>query len=143
MADIKFIESLNIEDNVFELMENCVIGYLVHYCAPYTGAGEHEIPAGTRFCIHGPMNSDTMYMHLVEENENTLLDVLTEKEQKNIPMLGDRLAGFSFFITEKQMRELSLNFISGSRERCLEIFELLCPDLDTFLRKYVEDKGEL
>ena len=134
MADRKFIESLNIEDNVFELMENCVIGYLVHYCAPYTGAGEHEIPAGTKFCIHGPMNGDTMYMHLVEENDNTLLDVLTEKEQKNIPMLSDRLAGFSFFITEKQMKDLSLKFISGSRERSLEIFELIRKANSEFVR---------
>ena len=125
MADRMFIESLNIEDNVFELMENCMIGYLVHYCAPYTGAGEHEIPAGTKFCIHGPMRSDAMYMHLVGENASILLDVLTEKEKKNIPMLSTRLNGFSFFITEKQMEELPLKFISGSRERSLEIFELI------------------
>lgn len=141
MADRKFIESLDIEDNVFELMENCVIGYLVHYCAPYTGAGEHEIPSGTKFCIHGPMNSDAMYMHLVEENENTLLDVLTEKEQKNIPMLSDRLAGFSFFITEKQMRELSLNFISGSKERSLEIFELIRKADREFVKRFMNSGG--
>ena len=125
MADSKFLESLNIEDNVFELMENCVIGYLVQYYAPYTGAGEHEIPAGTKFCIHGPMRCDAMYMHLVGENASTLLDVLTEKEKKNIPMLSTRLNRFSFFITEKQMEELPLKFISGSRERSLEIFELI------------------
>lgn len=134
MADRKFIESLNIKDNVFELKENSVIGYLVHYCAPYTGAGEHEIPAGTKFCIHGPMNSDTMYMHLVEDNDTPLFDVLTEKEQKNIPMLSDRLAGFSFFITEKQMKDLSLKFISGSRERSLEIFELIRKANSEFVR---------
>ena len=45
MADRKFIESLNIEDNVFELKENCTISYLVHYRAPFTGAGEQEMPA--------------------------------------------------------------------------------------------------
>ena len=39
MADRKFIESLNIEDNVFELKENSTISYLVQYFAPYTGAG--------------------------------------------------------------------------------------------------------
>ena len=135
MADRKFIESLNIEDNVFELMENCVIGYLVHYCAPYTGVGEHEIPVGTKFCIHGPMNSDTMYMHIVGEVDSSLREALLEKEKAAIPQLSTRISGFSFYITMKQMRELSLNFISGSRERCLEIFELLCPDLDTFLKK--------
>ena len=51
MADRKFIESLNIEDNVFELKENSTISYLVQYFAPYTGVGEYEIPAGTRFCM--------------------------------------------------------------------------------------------
>lgn len=134
MADSKFLESLNIEDNVFELMENCVIGYLVQYYAPYTGAGEHEIPAGTKFCIHGPMRSDAMYMHLVGENASTLLDVLTEKEKKNIPMLSTRLNRFSFFITEKQMKDLSLKFISGSRERSLEIFELIRKANSEFVR---------
>ena len=34
MADRKFIESLKIEDNIFELKESCIIGYLSHYSAP-------------------------------------------------------------------------------------------------------------
>lgn len=55
MADNKFIESLNIEDNVFELKKNSTISYLVQYFAPYTGAGEYEIPAGTKFCMYGPI----------------------------------------------------------------------------------------
>lgn len=135
MADRKFIESLNIEDNVFELMENCVIGYLVQYFAPYTGAGEYEIPAGTRFCMHGPMGEGAMYMHIVGEVDSSLREALMEKEKAEIPQLSTRISGFSFYITMKQMRVLPLNFISGSRERCLEIFELLCPDLDTFLKK--------
>ena len=29
MADRKFIESLKIEDNIFELKESCIIGYLI------------------------------------------------------------------------------------------------------------------
>ena len=83
MADIKFIESLNIEDNIFELKESCIIGYLVHYSAPFTGGGEHEIPAGTRFCLHGPMRDDAMYMHIIEENGSNLFELLSEKEKKN------------------------------------------------------------
>ena len=70
MADIKFIESLNIEDNIFELKENCIIGYLVHYCAPFTGGGEHEVPAGIRFCLHGPMRDDAMYMHMIDRDNH-------------------------------------------------------------------------
>lgn len=130
MASIEFIEALNIKDNVFELKEKSMISYLVHYCAPYTGAGEFEIPAGTRFCIYGQMGSDTMYMDIVGEVDSSLREALIEKEKAAIPQLSTRITGFSFFITLKQMRELPLNFISGSRERCLEIFRLLCPDKD-------------
>ena len=143
MADKELIESLNIEDNVFELKENSTISYLVQYFAPYTGAGEYEIPAGTRFCMHGPMGKGTMYMHIVGEVDSSLREALLEKEKAAIPQLSTRISGFSFYITMQQMRELPLNFISGSRERCLEIFELLCPDLDTFLKKFGENKGEL
>lgn len=125
MADRKFIESLNIEDNVFELKENCTISYLVHYRAPYTGAGEYEIPAGTRFCMYGPMGSDTMYMDIVGDMDKNLLEALMEKEKAVIPELSTRISGFSFYITRKQMEELPLNFISGSRERCLEIIKLI------------------
>ena len=125
MADRKFIESLNIEDNVFELKENCTISYLVHYRAPYTGAGEYEIPAGTRFCMYGPMGSDRMYMDIVGDMDKNLLEALMEKEKAVIPELSTRISGFSFYITRKQMEELPLNFISGSRERCLEIIKLI------------------
>ena len=113
MADIKFIESLNIEDNIFELKESCIIGYLVHYSAPFTGGGEHEIPAGTRFCLHGPMRDDAMYMHIIEENDSNLFELLSEKEKKNIPQLSTRLSGFSFYITEEQLADLPIFFISG------------------------------
>ena len=125
MADRKFIESLNFEDNIFELKENCTISYLVHYRAPYTGAGEYKIPAGTRFCMYGPMGSDTMYMDAVGDIDKNLLEALMEREKAAIPQLSTRITGFSFYITEKQMRELPLNFISGSRERCLEIIKLI------------------
>lgn len=124
MADIKFIESLKIEDNIFELQENCIIGYLVHYCAPFTGGGEHEIPAGTRFCLHGPMRDDAMYMHTIDD-ESDLYRILSEKEKSNIPQLSTRLSGFSFYITEEQLSELPIRFISGSRERSLQILKLI------------------
>ena len=139
MVTTEFINSLNIEDNIFELKENSTIGYLVQYCAPYTGAGEYEIPAGTRFCIHGPMGTDTMYMHIVGDIDENLLEALMGREREAIPQLSTRISGFSFYITLLQMRELPLNFILGSRERCLEIFELLFSDTDTLLAKLGED----
>ena len=125
MTDNEFIESLKIEENIFELKENCKIGYLVHYYAPFTGAGEYEISSGTRFCLQGPMRDDAMYMHLISEDCSMLINELTEKESNNIPQLSSRLSGFSFFITEEQLKKLSLKFISGSRQRSLEILELI------------------
>lgn len=139
MADRKFIESLNIEDNVFELKKNSTISYLVQYFVPYTGAGEYEIPAGTRFCMSGPMGTGTMYMHIVGEVDSSLREALLEKEKAAIPQLSTRITGFSFYITEEQMEELPLNFISGSRERCLEIFELIRQNDREFVTKFLND----
>ncbi len=139
MADRKFIESLNIEDNVFELKKNSTISYLVQYFAPYTGAGEYEIPAGTKFCMYGPMRDDAMYMGIVGDVDSNLFEALKEKEKKTIPQLSTRITGFSFYITEEQMEELPLNFISGSRERCLEIFELIRQNDREFVTKFLND----
>jgi len=139
MADRKFIESLNIEDNVFELKKNSTISYLVQYFAPYTGAGEYEIPAGTKFCMYGPMRDDAMYMDIVGDVDSNLFEALKEKEKKTIPQLSTRITGFSFYITEEQMEELPLNFISGSRERCLELFELIRQNDREFVTKFLND----
>ena len=125
MADIKFIESLNIEDNVFELKENCTISYLVHYFAPYTGIGQYEIPAGVKFRLYSPMRDNALYMDIVENNNCDLFDILVSKEKENVPQLSTRLSGFSFFITEEQLTSLPLHFVSGSRERSLEIIKLI------------------
>lgn len=126
MARNEFIESLNIEENIFELCEKTTIEYLVQYSAPFTGGGEHEIPAGTRFCLQGTMSDDAFYMYIVEETFNeTLYNELVDKEKKAMPKLSHRLGGFSFYITEEQLKTLPLKFISGSRERSLEILEIL------------------
>lgn len=130
MTRNEFIESLNIEENIFELCEKTTIGYLVQYSAPFTGAGEHEIPTGTRFYLDGIMRDDTFYMHIVEENFNEILyNELVEKEKKSMPKLSHRFGGFSFYITEEQLKTLPLKFISGSRENSLEILELLRHEL--------------
>lgn len=119
----KFEESLKIEDNIFELKENCIIEYLVHYFAPGTGWNEHEMPAGTKFCLHGIMRDDAMYMHSID-NDIDFYEILSEKEKRRNPKMSRRLGGFTFFITEKQIEELPIHFISGSKERSLEILKL-------------------
>lgn len=69
MATESFIQSLHIEDNVFELKEDAVLRYLVHYAAPFTGEGQISVPAGVRFAAHGPMRGDALYMHPIEEEK--------------------------------------------------------------------------
>lgn len=124
MATEKFIESLRFEDNVFELKEDTVLSYLVHYAAPFTGAGEISVPAGTRFAAHGPMRGDAFYMHPIEEDED-LLNIMREQEKAKIAELAERLMGFSFYITKEELETLPLTFVRGSRERLIEIFRLI------------------
>ena len=64
-------------------------------------------------------------MNIVGDIDKNLLEALMEKEKAAIPQLSTRISGVSFYITMKQIEELPLNFISGSRERSLEIIELI------------------
>ena len=124
MATTEYIESLKIEENVFELKEDTTIGYLSHYAAPYTGGGEIVVPAGVRFAAYGPMRDDALYMELIGENEE-LHARMVEQEKAECPQLANRLLGFSFFITEEDVEKLNLDFVGGSRKRLLEIFQLI------------------
>lgn len=124
MATTEYTESLNIEENVFELQEDTTIGYLSHYAAPYTGGGEIVVPAGVRFAAYGPMRDDALYIGLIGENEE-LHARMVEQEKTECPQLANRLMGFSFFITEEEVEKLNLKFVEGSKERLLEIFHLI------------------
>lgn len=37
MTTREFIESLKLRDNIFELNEDTVVSYLIHFAAPFTG----------------------------------------------------------------------------------------------------------
>lgn len=124
MATTEFIESLHIEDNVFELKMDTVLSYLIHYAAPFTGDGQISVPAGTRFAAHGPMMKDTFYMHPIEDDES-LWNRMRNQEKAKIEKLANRLAGFSFYITKDEINTLPLEFVSGSKERLLEILQLI------------------
>lgn len=124
MATIEYIESLHINENVFELQEDTTIGYLSHYAAPYTGGGEIVVPACARFAAYGPMRGDALYMDLIGANEE-LHARMVEQEKAECPQLANRLMGFSFFITEDEVEKLNLKFVAGSKKRLLEIFQLL------------------
>lgn len=120
MATREQIESMKIYENVFELVEDTELEYLIHFAAPFTGSDKYIIPRGTAFAPHTPMRGDALYMHLVEENDE-LFHRMEELVKVNYEQLHTRLQGFSFFITEEQLQTLPLKFRSGSAERLLEI----------------------
>lgn len=120
MATREQIETLKIDENIFELLEDTELEYLVHFAAPFTGSDKCMIPKGTAFAPHGPMRDDALYMHLIVENDE-LLKRMEEKVKTNYEKFYARLQGFSFFITEEQLRTLPLKFCSGSAERLLDI----------------------
>lgn len=81
MATREQIESMKIDENVFELVEDTELEYLVHFAAPFTGGDKCLVPKGTVFAPHSPMRGDALYMHLVEGNNDELLE--RERAGKN------------------------------------------------------------
>ena len=77
-------------------------------------------------------NSDIITCHcpLTKDTENLINEEAISKmkemvKSKRYSELYDRLQGFSFYITEEQLRTFPLKFRSGSLERLLTILELL------------------
>ena len=128
MATQEQIETLKIDENVFELTEDTELEYLVHFAAPFTGADKCVVPKGTAFAPHSPMRGDALYMHFVDGDNDALFEKMEEQVKINYEDLFTRLQGFSFFITEEQIKTLPLRFRNGSAERLLEImYQLRSP----------------
>ena len=125
MATQEQIEALKIDGNVFELVEDTELEYLVHFAAPFTGADKCVVPKGTVFAPHSPMRDDALYMHFVDGDKDALFEKMEDQVKAEYPELFTRLQGFSFFITEEQIKTLPLKFRSGSTERILEIMRQL------------------
>ena len=121
MATQEQIEALKIDENIFELAEDTELEYLVHFAAPFTGADKCVIPKGTAFAPHSPMRGDALYMHLVDGDRDALFASMETHVKGKYEDLFTRLQGFSFFITEEQIKTLPLKFRNGSAERLLEI----------------------
>ena len=126
MATQEQIEALKIDENVFELAEDTELEYLVHFAAPFTGADKCVIPKGTAFAPHSPMRGDALYMHFVDGDRDALFARMEAHVKDKYEDLFTRLQGFSFFITEEQLKTLPLKFRNGSAERLLEIMCQLC-----------------
>ena len=121
MATQEQIKALKVDENVFELVEDTELEYLVHFAAPFTGADKCVIPKGTAFAPHSPMRGDALYMHLVDGDREALFARMETQVKDKYEDLFTRLQGFSFFITEEQLKTLPLKFRTGSAERLLEI----------------------
>ena len=121
MATLEQIEAMKIDENIFELVEDTELEYLVHFAAPFTGGDKCLVPKGTVFVPQSPMRGDALYMDIVEGDFDELLEKMKELVKKKYENLFTRLQGFSFFITEEQLQTLPLKFRSGSAERLLEI----------------------
>lgn len=121
MATQEQIKALKIDENVFELAEDTELEYLVHFAAPFTGADKCVIPKGTAFAPHSSMRGDALYMHFVDGDRDALFARMETHVKDKYEDLFTRLQGFSFFITEEQLKTLPLKFRYGSAERLLEI----------------------
>ena len=122
MATQQQIETLKIDENIFELAEDTELEYLVHFAAPFTGSDKCIVPKGTAFAPHSPMRGDALYMHFVDGDDKDALFTRMEAHVKvKYEDLFTRLQGFSFFITEEQIKTLPLKFRNGNAERLLEI----------------------
>ena len=116
MATHEQIESMKIDENIFELVEDTELEYLVHFAAPFTGGDKCLVPKGTVFAPHSPMRGDALYMHLVEDNNDDLLEKMREQVKTNYENLFTRLQGFSFFITVDHFVIISLYFLICNAE---------------------------
>ena len=125
MATQGQIEALKIDENVFELTEDTELEFLIHFAAPYTGSDKCLVPKETAFAPHSPMRDDALYMHLVDEDNEELFAKMEAQVKVKYEDLFTRLQGFSFFITEEQLKTLPLKFRSGSTERILDIIRKL------------------
>lgn len=121
MATQEQIKALKVDENVFELVEDTELEYLVHFAAPFTGADICVIPKGTAFAPHSPMRGDVLYMHFVDGDRDALFARMEAHVKDKYEDLFTRLQGFSFFITEEQLKTLPLKFRTGSAERLMEI----------------------
>ena len=105
MASRILLESLHLEENVFELTEASDMGLLIHFAAPFTGVEISSIPAGIKFAINGPMRDDAFYLHVVNNNDDdkknidTLFETLDKVVEDKYPKLFDRLV--VYFILQK------------------------------------------
>lgn len=115
------------KDIRFVLREDVKMDYLIHFSAPFTGCDQCIVPKGTEFIVAGPIRDDAFYIIRIREcvyDDINLMLARKVKECKDENVFM-RLKGFSFFITEEQIKKYSLEFHSGSRGILLSIITFM------------------
>lgn len=109
-------------DYIFELTEKTRIGFLVSYYAPFTGRAECNVSAGFRFSILKSMRDDAFYIEPFENEKSrefVLLENADIEAELKYPKLYDKIQGFTFYITEQQLKSENVRFIKGDKEQLL------------------------
>ena len=87
-----------------EIKSKFIMGFLIHYAAPFTGSDEIAVPLKTKFLIDSKMRDDAFYCECLNDKINeTALKKALEKSDKN-PLLAGRCSGISFFVTLSQIK---------------------------------------
>lgn len=107
---------------VIELAENTKFSCFVWLYAPVTVGVECLVPAGLRFSIEQKMRKDAFYMHLYESDvskEGVLDARVSVAVAQKYPPLYDRIQGFTFYITEQQLKSENVHFVKGNKDQLL------------------------
>ncbi len=111
---------------IFELANEMEIGFLIQYYAPFTGGTICVIPSGFKFTIRSSMRDDAFYMSPIANNkdvEDNLYLKMKELSKSSDPNLANRIQGFSFYITETQLRSSDIIFLKGNRDILFDIID--------------------
>jgi hypothetical protein len=120
------IPQIKAGEYIFELMNEMAIGYLIYYVAPFTGGSQYFVPAGFKFTLTQSMREDAFYISPIDNDKNEeerLFAKMLEKSKNLDPKYANRITGFSFFITEEQLRTSQLKLLKGEIDIIFEIIK--------------------
>lgn len=137
-----YIESLNEDNIIFQLQEDTDISYFVYLKNYSIGNGIIKVPSGVKFAAYGPIHNDVLYIRLVDKNE-TLLKRITEQEKARDMVTYMLFDGFSFYITEEDVKKFNIIFVTGSVKQILDIFNLPRNEYNEIYEKQSEKKSSI
>ena len=109
---------------IFEVADEMEIDYLIWFYAPFTGCSKRSFPAGFQFTLSQYMRDDAFYILPIDidkDEEDRLCAPMREEAKALYPELANRIQGFSFFVTEEDLKSSHLRFIKGELGSILDI----------------------